>query len=119
MIVLNTENNFWSSVVATLDIEEASGAVLATGPEIYDFNPIIPLIRKKYILRLHVAMNDRLILHVFQSLTNLSRDQSKLFRLEHRVVSFVYLLVFVKIVAKALENYHHVLSELKAIDVLN
>lgn len=119
VVVLNPQHNFRRPVVPTLNIEEPGGAVFATGPKIDDLDSIIPLIGEQDIFWLHVAMNYLLVLHVFQSLTDLSRDEAQLLRLENWVITFVYFLILVKVEAKALKDDDHVLSELEAINVLH
>ena len=72
MVVLDAQNNFWSSVVPTLNIKETCGTVLTTGSKINDFDPVAFLICKKNIFGFHVTMDNFLVFHVFETLAYLS-----------------------------------------------
>ena len=57
MVILDTQDNLWSTIVPTLNIEKASGAILATCTEIYQFYVLIGFIFENYVFGFHVAMD--------------------------------------------------------------
>lgn len=71
MVIVQTQYYLRCSIVSTLHIKEPSGAIFTTGSKVYNFNSIILFICEQNILRLHITMNDALILHIFQALAYL------------------------------------------------
>jgi len=119
VVILYPQHNFGGSVVPALHVEEAGGAILTTSSEIYDFNSIEPLVSEKYVLWFHIAMDNLLILHIFEPLAYLPRNNPKLLWLKDRVIPLVQFLIFVKVVTQAFKNNDDVLPEFERVDVLN
>jgi len=55
------------------------------------------------------------VLHVFEALNNLPGNIFQLLLAKNRVFSFIELCVFIQVVAKAFENYYHVLAEFEVV----
>lgn len=68
MIIFHSQDDFWASIIPTLDIKETISATITTGAEIDYFHSLVSIISKDYVLRLHITVDDALVLHVFQAL---------------------------------------------------
>jgi len=115
VIVLYPKYNFWSSIVAALNVEEASGEIFATRTEINNFNVIKSLICKQYVLWLHVAVDDAFPPHELQALTYLlGHLLEKMLVQSAAACPSVHLLKFVEIHTQVLKDDDNVLPELEA-----
>ena len=111
VVVLDSEDDFRRSIVTTLYVKESRGAVLATCAKIYKFDLVELVVGEEYVLRLHIAVDNPFVLHVFQALAYLFRYHLQLLRIECLLASFVHLLIFVQIEAQTIKHNDDVLPE--------
>jgi hypothetical protein len=74
MVIFDAEYDLRCPVVSTLHIEESGRAIFTTCTKVNYFDLIVFIICEKNVLRLHIAMNNAFILHIFESLAHLLCD---------------------------------------------
>lgn len=73
MAIGHTKYDLRSSIYPTLNVREPCLIVLATGSKVNYLDTITLLVRKQYVLRLDITVNNTTLLHVFETLCHLLR----------------------------------------------
>ena len=119
MVIKVPKEDFRCPVVPTLNVEEATLAVLATGSKINKFDWVHLIVIKKYVFWFHVAMDHFLILHKFEALDNLVANGLELVRREDFFLPFIIFHVVVQVKVQVFEHDDYVLSEFKRVSHLD
>lgn len=119
LVIRQTKDNFWRTIISTLDVSEPRGTACAASSKIDDLDSFIPIICENDIFRFHIAMYYTLVFHVFEALHHLQTycAQKRIWKYLFQVLVAFHVLIQIEM--QKFKNDDNVLAEFEAIEVLN